>query len=394
MRVLAITQIWPNSLEPTRATYNLQQFKSLARHCDVSVLSAVATLPGAPFLPKSFRSPRVVELSRLPARETIEGIETHHMRQLYLPRIGVPLAVPLYLASLLPHRALLAQADVIFGAWAYPDGCAVVLAARALGKPCVVKVHGSDLNEVAKLPAPRAVLARVLPLADAMVSVSAPLSNELEELGVARAKIHLVANGVDTAVFAPRDKREARRKLGLSETAPLVVFVGRIEPKKGMLELLEAIPRVLERAPGAVFALIGDGPLSERVKETAASLGGAILAPGARPLREVAQWLTACDVFTLPSWMEGTPNVVLEALASGRPVVATRVGGIPHVLPDPDAGRLVPARDAVALADALVETIDRARSGGFAPEKVAAFGPKSWQENAGALFDVLEGVAR
>lgn len=191
----------------------------------------------------------------------------------------MPLAVPLYLASLLPHRALLAQADVIFGAWAYPDGCAVVLAARALGKPCVVKVHGSNLNEVAKLPAPRAVLARVLPLADAMVSVSAPLSNELEELGVARAKIHLVANGVDTAVFAPRDKREARRKLGLSETAPLVVFVGRIEPKKGMLELLEAIPRVLERAPGAVFALIGDGPLSERVKETAASLGSN---PGSR----------------------------------------------------------------------------------------------------------------
>src|SRR6202021_1185169 len=111
-----------------------------------------------------------------------------------------------------PHRALLAQADVLLGAWAYPDGCAVVLAARALGKPCVVKVHGSDLNEVAKLPAPRAVISRVLPKVDAMVAVSAPLADELEALGVPRSKIHLVPNGVDRAVFAPRDKRAARRK--------------------------------------------------------------------------------------------------------------------------------------------------------------------------------------
>src|ERR1700722_10779573 len=100
MRVVAITQIWPNSLEPTRATYNVQQFKGPPRHCDVTVLAALATLPGATLLPKHIRPPRVAELSHLPPRETTEGIETHYMRQLYLPKIGVALSVPLYLASL------------------------------------------------------------------------------------------------------------------------------------------------------------------------------------------------------------------------------------------------------------------------------------------------------
>jgi glycosyltransferase involved in cell wall biosynthesis len=392
MRVLAITQIWPNSVEPLSSSFNLQQFKCLAGKCDLTVLAAVAYVPGAGLLGRMDRPPRPALLDRLPARELIGGIETHYMRQLYVPKIGVPVAVPLYLASLAPYRKLLADADVLLGTWGYPDGCAVVLAARALGKPCAVKVHGSDLNVIAKRPSARAVLRHVLPRAHAMVSVSEALSDELEGLGVPRPRIHLVANGVNTDLFAPRDKGEARRALGLSPTAAVVTFVGRLEPQKGVGELLEAIPRVRARIGDVVFVLIGEGEWTERVKKEAAASNGAIVAPGARPLKEVAQWLAASDVLTLPSWMEGTPNVVLEALASGRPVVATRVGGIPDVLADPGAGRLVPARDARALADALGVTIERVRRGELPPERMRALGPKSWDESAGALFDVLRSI--
>jgi glycosyltransferase involved in cell wall biosynthesis len=388
MRVLVITQLWPNGVEPRSAPFNLQQMKCLARTCDVSVLAALAYLPGATHLPDRVRPPRARALAELPARESIEGVDTHYMRQLYVPKVGVPVAVPLYLASLAPHRALLARADVILGTWAYPDGCAAILAARALGKPCAVKVHGSDINQLAKRPSARAVLTRVLPRADALVSVSQPLSAELEALGVARSKIHLVPNGVDTAVFAPRDRREARRALGLPETAPVVVFVGRLEEPKGVAELLEAIPKVRARVPGVVFGLIGSGALAGRAKE----LG--VVAPGARPLKEVAEWLAACDVFTLPSWMEGTPNVVLEALASGRPVVATRVGGIPDVVPEPEAGELVPPRDPGALAEALVRVLERGARGEWNAERLRALGPKTWSESARALLDVLEGIQR
>src|SRR4051812_30795103 len=123
MRVLAITQIWPNSLEPLSSAFNLQQFKELATHCDLTVLAAVPYFPGAS---RTGQPPRPALLSALPAREVIQGIETIYLRHLYLPKVGVPIAVPLYLASLLPHRALVKNCDVVLGTWAYPDGCASI----------------------------------------------------------------------------------------------------------------------------------------------------------------------------------------------------------------------------------------------------------------------------
>lgn len=392
MRVVAVTQIWPNSVEPLSSPFNLQQFKELATMCDLTVLAAVAYAPGLHRLPRSIwggEAPRPVQLHALPAREVIHGIETEYMRQVYLPKVGVPVAVPLYLASLAPHRARLAEADVILGTWAYPDGCAAILAAKMLEKPCAVKVHGSDLNVIAKRPSARAVLRRVLPKADAMVGVSTQLNDEIADLGVPRARIHLVANGVNTSLFAPRDRGEMRRALGVREDAELLVFVGRLEPQKGIDELLAAFPRVRAQRPKAVLAMIGDGVSRAKVAEAVARSEGSMLAPGARPLAEVARWVGAASAFTLPSWMEGTPNVVLEALASGRPVVATSVGGIPDVMSDPRSGVLVPAKDADALARGLTEVLARLEAGEFTPDSVKACGPRSWRESAQALHDVL-----
>lgn len=388
MRVVAITQIWPNRLEPLRTPFNVRQFAGLARRCEISVIAAVPHVPGARLLGKPERP---AKLSRLPDVDVISGIETRYMRQLYVPKI-VSAALPLYLASLAPHLEVVRRADVVLGTWAYPDGCASVLVARALGKACVVKVHGSDLNVVAQVPSARAVLRRVLPAAGAVVSVSAALSVELEALGVAPPRIRFVANGVDTSLFAPRDKAEARRSLGLPPSARVVVFVGRLEPQKGVGDLLEAGRMLRARVPDALVVLLGDGVSADAVNEAARASHGAILAPGARPPEEIARWLAACDVFTLPSWMEGTPNVVLEALASGRPVVATRVGGIPDVVPVPATGVLVAPRDPAALATALALTLERVRAGELDPESVRAHGPRSWEESADALFDVLESV--
>jgi glycosyltransferase involved in cell wall biosynthesis len=381
MKVVAITQIWPNSLEPLSSPFNLQQFKELARHVELTVLAAVPYFPAAALIGQP---PRPALLAKLPPREVLHGIDTVYLRHAYVPLIGVPIAVPLYLASLVPYRAIVAGADVVLATWAYPDGCAAILAAKMAARPCVVKVHGSDLNLVAEIPSARAVLRRVLPRASATVSVSRPLSEKLAALGVAREKIHLVANGVDTRLFAPRDKKEARRELGLPQDAKIAVFVGRIEPQKGVKELLVAWPRVREAHPGAILALVGDGVMRGEAE------GPGIRAPGARPLAEVARWLAACDVFTLPSWAEGTPNVVLEALASGRPAVGSRVGGIPDVLADRNSGLLVPARDPDALAEALVTAFARE----WDPESVRACGPGSWAESAARLLEVLEIAAK
>lgn len=384
MRVLAITKIFPNSLEPLSSPFNRQQFKALAGLCDLTVLEAI---PWFPFAARMGKPERAAKLDELPRRESIAGIETVYMRQLYVPKIGTPVALPLYLASLAPYRALVQAQDVVLGTWAYPDGCAATVMARALRKPVVVKVHGSDVNVVAKMPSARAVMKRVLPKVTAMASVSRALSDELADgIGVPRSKIHLVPNGVDTSLFHPRDRAAMRAKLGLPQGRPLVLFVGRLEPQKGLDELLVAFEEVRAARPDAMLALVGACVLADRVKALQAAWGSdALHAPGPRPLPEVAEWVGACDLFTLPSWNEGTPNVVLEALASGRPAVGTRVGGIPDVLASPDAGILVPARDAKSLARALIEGLAR----DWDQAKILAAGPCSWDESAKKLYDVL-----
>ena len=350
MRVVVVTKIFPSSLEPLSAPFNLRQIAELAKRCDVEVLEAIPHVPLAQALSVP---PRAARLAALPARERVHGVDVTYVRQLYVPRIGLAVAVPLYLASLLPHRERLRAADVLLATWAYPDGCATVLAARACGRPCVVKVHGSDVNVVLRTSAARALAARVLPLADAVVAVSRPLAEELVALGVARERIHLVMNGIDASVFRPRDRGATRRALGIAEDARVVLFVGRLEPRKGIRELLDAFERVRARVPRATLALVGHGVSSAEVRARVARWGpGAAISPGARPPAEVAEWMGACDVVTLPSWAEGTPNVVLEALASGRPVVASGVGGIPDVLRDARAGIVVLPRDAGARLSA------------------------------------------
>ncbi len=385
MRVLAITKIFPNSLEPLSSPFNRQQFAALSELCDLTVIEAI---PWFPLASLTGKPPRAAKLADLPRRETIAGIETVYMRQLYVPMIGTPIALPLYVASLAPYRALVHDHDVVLGTWAYPDGCAATVMARALKKPVVVKVHGSDVNIVAKMPSARAVMRHVLPKVTAIASVSRALSDELADgIGVPREKIHLVPNGVDTTIFFPRDRSEMRKKLGLPEDRPLVLFVGRLEPQKGVEELLLAFEDVLAVRPDAMLALVGTGVLDERVKGLKSKWpAGALHAPGPRPLTEVAEWMGAADLFTLPSWNEGTPNVVLEALASGIPAVGTRVGGIPDVLKSSDAGILVSVKDAKNLAHGLLEGLARK----WDQSKVLAAGPCSWNESAKQLHAVLE----
>src|SRR5579859_7184319 len=194
MRVLAVTKIFPNQLEPLSAPFNRQQFRELARLCGLTVLAAA---PYVPFARLTGMPPRAAKLSALPRSEMIDGIETFHMRQLYVPRVGLAAAVPLYLASLVPYRHLGRASDVVLGSWAYPDGCAAVAFGRRLGKKTVVKVHGTDVNEVLERRSVRPIASRILRRADALIAVSRALKDALVRLGVADEKIHLVANGVD-----------------------------------------------------------------------------------------------------------------------------------------------------------------------------------------------------
>ena len=386
MRVLAITKIFPNALEPLSAPFNRQQFAALAAHCELEVLATIPWFPGAGLLS---RWSSAGKLAAVPRAETIAGISVRHPRTLFVPRLAHAAWGPLYAASIAPALARYrGKVDVVLGSWAYPDGFAAIIAAQLLGVPAVVKLHGSDINQLAKLPGPRRMLQWALPRAAHIVAVSKALAGEVCELGVAPDRVTVVMNGVDSSLFYPRDRAAARRELGLPGHAKIALYVGNLKPEKGVAELARAWPTVARHLPDAELVVVGGGPLADDVKQQA---GDRARMNGPQPLDRVPLWMAACDVLVLPSHSEGTPNVALEALASGRRIVATAVGGTPDLITSATLGALVPPKDIDALADALVIAL----RGSYDPAAVAELGARGgWAASAAALHAVLESTLK
>ncbi len=388
MRVLAITKIFPNAAEPLAAPFNRQQFAALREHCELSVMATIPWFPGAGLLGKWSSAGK---LAQVPKRDTIAGIPVEHVRTLFVPKGAFATWGPLYAASIAPALAPYRnKVDVVLGSWAYPDGFAAVLAAKMLGVPCVVKLHGSDINIVAKLPGARKMTAWALPKAERVVAVSRPLADEVIEMGVAPDRVKVVMNGVDGELFKPRDRAAARRELGLP-AGPLAVYVGNLKPEKGVLDLGRAWEGVLRKVPDATLLFVGDGPLKGELEAVTSKHGERVRLIPRQPLDKVPSYMAAADILVLPSHSEGTPNVVLEALASGRRVVATSVGGVPDLITSPTLGALVPSRDPEALASAIATAL---RSPYDATE-VATLGARGgWAASASALHAVLSEAAR
>jgi teichuronic acid biosynthesis glycosyltransferase TuaC len=384
-RVLILTKVFPNQGEPLAAAFNRQQFAALARMADVEVLAPVQWFPGAAALGERTGAGR---RARLPDYEWTDGLFVRHPRVFHLPRIDYSAAAALYVASLYPLvRRLRGRFDVILGSFVYPDGIAATWMARLLRLPSVIYALGSDINVAPKIPGVTAQLAYTLPRASRIVAVSRDLAEKTIALGAPRERTVLVPNGVDRSLFFPRDRLAARRALGQPESGRLILYVGRVEPAKGILELLRAFTRLAAepQISDVRLAIVGDGSLRAECQAAAATLGGRVLVVGGRPLEEVSSWVAAADLLTLPSHNEGTPNVVLEALAAGRKVVATTVGGIPDLVTSLALGVLVPPRDDVALGEALRRVL--AEPGD--PAEISAAGPVTWEESARQLCEVL-----
>lgn len=384
LKVLVVTKLFPNRVRPSFSVFNRLQMSALSRYCDVDIRATVPWFPAARAFEKWSEAGQFADV---PPEETIDDLKVLHPRFIAIPKVGRTLAPALYAASLWPSvRALKGRIDVVLGCWAFPDGLAAILLARWLGAAVVVKVHGSDLNVLAKNPTVRRLLARGLPMADRLMAVSRPLGERAVELGVDRRRLAIVSNGVDREVFQVRDRSEARQRLALPAGRKLVVYVGRLDRAKGVLDLLDAFQSLAAAEPDLDLALVGNGPELARCQQLAAEHEGRIFLPGALPMRQVAEWLAASDLLTLPSWNEGTPNVLFEAFACGRRVVATDVGGIPDVVTSPHLGTLIPAHDVRALASALAEA---ARTP-YDPLPLTEAAPYSWPESGARLRDVLQ----
>jgi peptidoglycan/xylan/chitin deacetylase (PgdA/CDA1 family) len=385
MRVLAVTQIFPNAAEPLWAPFNRQQFAALGRRCEVEVLATIPWFPGASVAARWSAAGR---LARVPRDERIDGLAVTHPRVLYVPRYGHALSGALYAASVLPEvLRRRGRYDVLLGSWAYPDGAAVVALAKALGVPAVIKLHGSDMDVLAKRPALRRQMQLALPRAARIVAVSRTLAQAAQDLGVPADRIDVIGNGVDGELFHPRERAAARAAVGRPDDArKWILYVGRLEAEKGVLDLSAAFGRLAAARSDVALVLLGDGKARAAAEEALRPCGDRALFLGARPLAEVPLWMCGADLVTLPSHHEGTPNVLLEALTCGRRVVATRVGGIPDVVHRDELGALVPVGDVAALSAALGAVLDAPYDAGV----IATLGARGgWEQSAARLHDTL-----
>jgi glycosyltransferase involved in cell wall biosynthesis len=252
-------------------------------------------------------------------------------------------------------------ATMMHGHWVIPGGA---IAAAAAGRlPLVISLHGSDVYVAEKHLAARLAARAAFARAGFVTACSDDLRRRAVALGAAPDRSETVPYGVDADRFRPDPDRRARRRrlLEVDDTQPLLFAAGRFVRKKGFEYLIDAVARLAPNWPQLVLAIGGGGDLDAELRDRARARGVAdrLRFVGVLSHDEVAEYLAAADVAVVPSVrddagnVDGLPNVVMEALSSGTPLVATTAGGIAAVVDDGRTALLVPERDEAALADAL-----------------------------------------
>jgi glycosyltransferase involved in cell wall biosynthesis len=378
MRVLFFSTVFPQPHDPRRGPYNLHRCRALAANHDVAVIS--------PWRWTERVAARAID-RRASAEFAREFVTVDYPTFVYLP--GLLYAQHARLLWWSCRRTVEAfvsrfRPDVVLSYWTYPDSAVARRIARAVGVPSVAIVGGSDVL-LADRPARRLRLARVLSEADAVMAVSDDLCLRIRELGIESSRIHLLPPAVDRATFRPGDRGRARGRLGLPQSVPILLWVGRMVPVKGLATLLDACAALKREGREFLLCLVGDGPLASSLRERAAAHGldDRVRFAGERREDELPDWYRAADVTVCPSVSEGTPNVLLESIACGTRFVASRVGGIPS-LASPTLDALVPAGDVAALTSALRTTMTEAPT-----DAARSFVPGSWTAVAAVIEQVL-----
>jgi glycosyltransferase involved in cell wall biosynthesis len=320
MRVLLLSNMYPSPAHPGSGIFVRNQVEALERNNGVSV-SLVVSRGRAASRPAKF-----LKYLRLHLGAWRQLFGRHDVAHLHY-------ASPAHL----------------FAAWP-------VLAKTGL--PLVVTAHGSDVHSLPPRGLRRLWVRLALRRAAAVIAVSRELSHGLtERLGVPPERIDVVDVGCDVAHFTPVLPDEVlaiRRRLGLGADRTVLVFVGNLGHGKGLDLLLDALER-LPGQPGLDLLIVGSGPLRERLaKEFAARLPGVNARwVGEVPHSGIRDFYRAADLFVLPSRNEGRPAAILESMACGTPVVASRVGGIPEIIQHDENGLLFDSERSDLLATAL-----------------------------------------
>lgn len=352
IRSLLFSTLYPSSVRPGHGIFVETRLRHLLASDQVDA-RVVAPVPWFPWSHPRFGN--WSRFSSVPQKEIHNGIEVWHPRYPLPPKVGMSIA-PLLLA--LGARATIKKLqysgfefDLIDAHYYYPDGVAAALLARWFEKPLLITARGTDLNVIPKFAIPRCWIGWATSVAEGSITVSQSLADRLASLGGDPQRTYVLRNGVDLERFRPIDPVLARMELALPLDRRVLISVGHLVPLKGHDIAIKALIAM----PDVHLVIVGDGPERAALETLAHSSGVAdrVQFAGARPQVELPRWYSAADALVLCSSREGWPNVLLESMACGTPVVASSVGGTAEIIAAAEAGLLLPERTPDALADAI-----------------------------------------
>jgi teichuronic acid biosynthesis glycosyltransferase TuaC len=337
--IAVVTPLFPLADQPFRGRFLYETVLALQRYADVQVICPI------PVYPKWATLLKRRLLTQIDSNYSPAGVKATYFSYPILPVISRPWNGSVCRRKLMPCLEKL-RPQVVLSYWLYPEGYAAVKASHALGIPAMVGARGSDLRVIPD-SITRRLVSTTLREADYVLTVSRELREQALRLGASEERSTSIPNGCDASVFHPADRAVAREELGIASGERVILFVGRFVRTKGIPELLSAFTELRKQSPVLRLVCVGSGPLQPEMRPVAG-----VTLPGERSPAEVARWLAAADLLCLPSHSEGCPNVVIEAIACGCPVVATDAGGTPELV-SPECGILVPPQDVARLTEAL-----------------------------------------
>lgn len=382
IRVAVVSNSFPNSEQKHRGVYIKQTVDHLAAYVAIHIICPLPWFPDWKFLS---RYKKWAIFGRIPRNYKFENWDVISPKYLSLPKISAHLSTllmfpSLFLALYRLHKK--SGIDVIHVHNVFPEGVTVVFIGKLLRIPVVVSARGTDVNEAFSSGKIRSLqISWALNKACKVTAVSLPLGNKILELAPAVKSVSYIPNGVDKKVFCCKDRVAIREKHGVPPDKKIALFIGKFRKVKGIEYLIEALSILnTENSLNFDMVFVGSGPLQESYETSIAAnnLQRNVRFLGNLSHDQISDWLAMSNALCLPSLNEGMPNVVLEALSCGVPVVATQVGGIPDVVTS-ENGILVPSQNSKQLAEALKSVVSKSWNAVHIEKSVAEF---TWEITA------------
>ncbi len=356
LRVLVLATVYPSVAQPVHGIFVKNRMLEVAKLCHVKIVSPIPYFPMVQVL-KRYRFRNLV-----PKREVHESVEVYYPRYISIPMILKPLdSVFMFFSFVILLRRLRKDFDfdLIDAHFAYPDGFGAVLAGFLFKKPVIVTIRGHDIFELPKHPVRIRQVIYALKKAKAVFSVAAYLKDGAVRLGIDPDKITVISNGVDINLFQPFDMLKARSITGLPVEKKIILSVGHLVERKGFQHIIDAIYELKKTGSTEDFLLVicggsaQEGDYGPELRAKAKRLEVEVVFAGAVKNTELVSWYNSCDIFCLASSKEGWPNVILEAMACGKPVITTRAGGAAEVVCRGELGIVVDKQDGKLIAKAI-----------------------------------------